>query len=62
VFEMPGEPGLSIATYSAEEGTPSAEKLALLASWAAAEELGSKQRAARARRRTDDVPPGGPSY
>jgi transcriptional regulator with XRE-family HTH domain len=56
VFEMPGEPGLSIATYTAEEGTPSADKLALLASWAEAEELGSKHRASRAHRRADDVP------
>jgi transcriptional regulator with XRE-family HTH domain len=56
VFEMPGEPGLSIATYTAEEGTPTADKLALLASWAAAEELGSKHRASRAHRRADDVP------
>ena len=35
VFELPGEPGLSIATYSVEEGSPSAEKFVLLASWAA---------------------------
>jgi transcriptional regulator with XRE-family HTH domain len=61
VLEMPGEPGLSIATYSAEEGTPSADRLALLASWAAADEMGSKHRAPRAHRRADDVPPGGPS-
>jgi MmyB-like transcription regulator ligand binding domain len=32
VFEMPGEPGLSIGTYSAEEGSESVGKLALLAS------------------------------
>lgn len=56
VFEMPGEPGLSIATYTAEEGTPTADKLALLASWAAAEEIGSKHRAPRAHRRADDIP------
>ncbi|ONH22026.1 helix-turn-helix transcriptional regulator [Pseudofrankia asymbiotica] len=35
VFELPGEPGLSICTYSVEEGSPSADKFALLASWAA---------------------------
>ena len=35
VFEMPGEPGLSIGTYTATPGTPSADKLALLASSAA---------------------------
>jgi hypothetical protein len=45
VFELPGEPGLSISTYSAEEGSPSAEKLALLASWAATQEFGSRHRA-----------------
>jgi transcriptional regulator with XRE-family HTH domain len=56
VFEMPGEPGLSIASYTAEEGTPTADKLALLASWAAAEELGSKHRASRTHRRADDAP------
>jgi transcriptional regulator with XRE-family HTH domain len=33
-FEMPGEPGLSIVTYSAEPGTPDADRLLLLASWA----------------------------
>lgn len=35
VFEQPGEPGLSIATYSVEESSASADKFALLASWAA---------------------------
>lgn len=34
-LELPGDPGLTLVTYSAEAGTPSAEKLALLASWAA---------------------------
>ncbi|PTL71900.1 transcriptional regulator [Rathayibacter caricis DSM 15933] len=34
-FEMPGEPGLSIVTYSTEPGTPDAERLGLLASWVA---------------------------
>jgi hypothetical protein len=38
VLELPGEPGLSICTYSAEEGTPSADKLALLATWAVSED------------------------
>jgi hypothetical protein len=50
VFEMPGEPGLSICTYTAEEGTPSADKLALLASWAATDELGAMPRGPRAPR------------
>lgn len=35
-FEMPGEPGLTIVTYTAEEGSETEEKLRLLASWAAA--------------------------
>jgi transcriptional regulator with XRE-family HTH domain len=34
VFDLPGEPGLSIQSYTAEDGSPSAAKLALLASWA----------------------------
>ena len=40
VFEMPGEPGLSIATYTPDEGSESADKLSLLASWAATQEFG----------------------
>ena len=52
VFEMPGEPGLSITTFSAQEGSPSADKLALLASLAAAQEFGSAYRAPH-----DDIPP-----
>jgi transcriptional regulator with XRE-family HTH domain len=51
VFELPGEPGLSITTFSAQEATPSADKIALLASWAAAQELGSEHRAPH-----DDIP------
>jgi transcriptional regulator with XRE-family HTH domain len=55
VLEMPGEPGLSIVTYSAEEGTSAAEKLALLASWAAAEALDPDLRTPGAHpRRADD--------
>jgi transcriptional regulator with XRE-family HTH domain len=38
VFELPGEPGLFIGTYTADPGTDSADKLTLLTSWAAAEE------------------------
>lgn len=38
VLEMPGEQGLSITTYSAEEGSPTEEKFKLLASWAAVSE------------------------
>ena len=32
---LPADPGLSMACYTAEPGSPSAERLALLASWAA---------------------------
>ncbi len=38
VLELPGEPGLSIGTYTAAPGTPSAERLSLLASIAATTE------------------------
>jgi transcriptional regulator with XRE-family HTH domain len=34
VFAMPGEPGLSITTYTAEESSETADKLALLSAWA----------------------------
>jgi transcriptional regulator with XRE-family HTH domain len=34
-LELPGEPGLTLTAYSADPGTPSADNLALLASWAA---------------------------
>ncbi|MFV0458183.1 MAG: helix-turn-helix transcriptional regulator [Actinomycetales bacterium] len=37
-LEAPGEPGLQILTYTAEPGSPSADKLAMLASWAASQE------------------------
>ena len=38
-LEAPGEPGLQILTYTAELRSPAAEKLLLLASWAATQEL-----------------------
>ncbi len=37
-FEMPGEKGLSIVTYSAEAGTVDADRLALLPLWAESEQ------------------------
>jgi transcriptional regulator with XRE-family HTH domain len=37
VFAMPGESGLAITTYTAEDGSESADKLALLSAWAATE-------------------------
>lgn len=36
-MEMESEPGLSVTIYAAEPGSPSAERLQLLASWAAGE-------------------------
>lgn len=59
VFELPGEPGLSICTYSAEEGSPSADKFALLASWAATQEFAGRHRTepAHGQRTADSVPP-----
>lgn len=37
-LEAPGEPGLQILTYTAEPGSADAEKLVLLAAWAATQE------------------------
>ncbi|KRF22374.1 helix-turn-helix transcriptional regulator [Phycicoccus sp. Soil802] len=37
-FEIPGETGLTIVTYTAEAGSETEEKLQLLASWAASQE------------------------
>lgn len=51
VLEIPGEPGLSIATYTAEEGSASADKFTVLASWAATREAGPD----RARSSTDSA-------
>lgn len=34
-FELPADPGLTLSTYTAEPGTPSADALRMLASWAA---------------------------
>lgn len=40
-FELPADPGLQMSTYTAEPGTSSAEKLRLLASWAATDAAAS---------------------
>ncbi len=40
---IPGDHGLSLTTYTAEPGTPSADGLRLLGSWAATEGIGSSQ-------------------
>jgi hypothetical protein len=49
VFELPGEPGLSISTFSVEEGSQSADAFALLAAWAATRHLGDRQDTSPAR-------------
>lgn len=41
VLELPGERGIFITSYSAEPGSGSAERLALLATWAATGSLDS---------------------
>lgn len=46
-MEMEAEPGLSITVYAAEPGSDSAEKMQLLASWAASEYGASAQEQAR---------------
>ena len=34
-MDLPAEPGLTLTAYTAEPGSPSADALTLLASWAA---------------------------
>jgi transcriptional regulator with XRE-family HTH domain len=59
VLELPGEHGISITTYSTEPGTPSAEKLSLLASWAASQTVGTEPGAHTTTARViDDDDPG----
>ena len=38
-FELPADPGLTLSTYTAEPGSPSADALTMLGSWAATQEL-----------------------
>jgi transcriptional regulator with XRE-family HTH domain len=38
-FELPADPGLMLSTYTAEPGSPSADALRVLASWAATSDL-----------------------
>jgi transcriptional regulator with XRE-family HTH domain len=47
-MELPGDTNLSIVTYNAEPGTPSADALELLASWSATEENETAQHSERA--------------
>jgi MmyB-like transcription regulator ligand binding domain/Helix-turn-helix domain len=58
VFEMPGESGLQIVTYSVPPGTDSADKFALLATWAATvESEGAHQGDLASDPGADAVPP-----
>ncbi|MBV2364471.1 helix-turn-helix transcriptional regulator [Streptomonospora nanhaiensis] len=59
VFEMPGENGLTIVTYSAEPGTPSADAFALLAALAATREERRQGPSAQARDAAGRGAPGG---
>lgn len=51
-LEMAAEPGLTLTIYTAEPGSPSAERMQLLASWAASE-YGNAFQAAPAKTRAD---------
>lgn len=51
-LEMAAEPGLTLTIYTAEPGSPSAERMQLLASWAASE-YGNAVQGATERTRTD---------
>ena len=51
-LEMAAEPGLTLTIYTAEPGSPSAERMGLLASWAASE-YGNAVQPASARTRMD---------
>ncbi len=59
VFQMPGEAGLRIVTYSPPPNTDSADKFALLASWAATRESESSRDAVGTSRpnQAEAVPP-----
>ncbi|WP_194396219.1 helix-turn-helix transcriptional regulator [Microbacterium atlanticum] len=46
-FELPADPGLTMSTYTAEPGTPSADALRLLGSWAASAASPATQAPAR---------------
>jgi transcriptional regulator with XRE-family HTH domain len=47
-LDMAAEPGLNLTLYSAEPGSPTAHALALLASWAATENLAAPERSVTA--------------
>ncbi|MDQ0726483.1 hypothetical protein QFZ21_001483 [Microbacterium sp. W4I20] len=50
-FELPADAGLQMSTYTAEPGTPSEDKLKMLASWVATEDS-VKPTSAEARERS----------
>ncbi len=45
-FELPADPGFTLSTYTAEPGSPSADALRMLASWAATTDLPAPRAAA----------------
>lgn len=47
-FELPADPGLTLSTYTAEPGTPSADALRMLASWAVTADPPAPRSSARA--------------
>ncbi|RDI63542.1 helix-turn-helix transcriptional regulator [Nocardia pseudobrasiliensis] len=48
-LELPAEPGLHLSVYTAPAGTPTADKMALLASWAATGQTSGSEREAHNR-------------
>jgi hypothetical protein len=61
-IELPGDPGLTIVTYTAEPGSESADAFSFLASWAATEEAQATDPSdASVRKGTSDAQPGGSS-
>jgi hypothetical protein len=42
-MDLPTEPGLQLNVYTATEGGPTADKLAMLASWASQETLAAER-------------------
>lgn len=55
-MEMEAERGLTLTIYAAEPGSPSAERMRLLASWAASAELEARAAREEARAATDGEP------
>jgi MmyB-like transcription regulator ligand binding domain len=57
-MELPADPGLSLVVYSAEPGSPSADALNLLASWAATLERSDETAAAEPAHEAEGPLPG----